>query len=778
MDAASSDYFRSGYQEDLAEIRRTLEPLPDVLTVFEQSFRSEIHGWPYSVSAASRISKPEFSNSTNAMIAFGLLAATGVLQRGVLLPLTRPVEIPTSFEDKRRGALRTLVANALETLAGKMDDEPSAVQLESRTFGLNDPFTTTWLVEVHNAVSRDAVVSNFGGKTEHLKSLADGIFSRVPESAGDMHALAFPDPRDPQAAASQPFEVPHPFPLLRIAQLREAVRQMGHEPKQSPSWMRERFAERLRRNLADHVVTDSTFDAADLVFSLEGMLVSERTPDEPLTEAVFNVIRESQERNAYWRPVKPFIATPQGHALLPLSIEVANSLLRSCHRLDLLFPERSFFSENLPLFKRYAQWLRSRLVEVKINGSTLRGWHSEHTLTENTIDLWETSQVIVFLLLYVDLLKRHVARSTLIAARLSVTRLPDHSLSAVKYWEQKAIPKEPLSTSEKPRQVYHQVADHFVRPIESDGKIRRSYSMLLYGPPGTGKTGIAEDLARSLRQSLITITPSDFLAEGPNEVEARAKVIFAALSAQADCVILFDEIDRLLLDRDAPMYHKQSDAFQFMTPSMLVKLKDLRRVEQAIFVIATNFYERIDPAARRTGRVDHRYLVMPPCRDQRRRIFLHLLKTAGVEGGSLPDPTGPTFDAALDQTALYGFGELEALVRDALAGRSPASGAEVATLLLNRAKDEEPTIRIAAYRGRFHVLVNRRDRLTEQEPVEEFVGLLELLEESKRLAEAGSDEAKILASIAPKIRNDDLKTRADRLLRALRATSAPGEVGH
>jgi SpoVK/Ycf46/Vps4 family AAA+-type ATPase len=296
--------------------------------------------------------------------------------------------------------------------------------------------------------------------------------------------------------------------------------------------------------------------------------------------------------------------------------------------------------------------------------------------------------------------------------------------------------------------------------------------MLLYGPPGTGKTSIAEDLARSLRKPLITITPSDFLAEGPNEVEARAKVIFAALNAQAECVILFDEIDRLLLDRDALMYHKQSDAFQFMTPSMLVKLKDLRSAEQTIFVIATNFYERIDPAARRTGRVDHRYLVMPPCRGQRRSIFSELLKNAAIDGGSLPEPAGPTFETVLDQTALYGFSELQALVRDAMAGRSPASGTEVAAILLDTAKQDEPTIRIAAYRGRFHVFVEQRDWLTEQEPIEEFVGLLELLEESHRLSEARGDATKILADLTAKIRNEGLKQRAERLLSALRESSS------
>ncbi len=40
------------------------------------------------------------------------------------------------------------------------------------------------------------------------------------------------------------------------------------------------------------------------------------------------------------------------------------------------------------------------------------------------------------------------------------------------------------------------------------------------------------------------------------------------------CVILFDEIDRLILDRDSKAYSEQSDVFQFMTPSMLIKIQE------------------------------------------------------------------------------------------------------------------------------------------------------------------------------------------------------------
>jgi hypothetical protein len=46
--------------------------------------------------------------------------------------------------------------------------------------------------------------------------------------------------------------------------------------------------------------------------------------------------------------------------------------------------------------------------------------------------------------------------------------------------------------------------------------------------------------------------------------------------------------------------------------------------------------------------------------------------------------------------------------------------------------------------------------------------LLELLDESHRLAEAGADATKILADITPKIRNQALKERAEKLLSALR----------
>jgi SpoVK/Ycf46/Vps4 family AAA+-type ATPase len=145
--------------------------------------------------------------------------------------------------------------------------------------------------------------------------------------------------------------------------------------------------------------------------------------------------------------------------------------------------------------------------------------------------------------------------------------------------------------------------------------------MVLYGPPGTGKTSIAQDLAAALKWTFIEITPSDFVANGESAVELRAREIFAALEEQERTVILLDEIDRLILNRESKQYEKQGDMFQVMTPGMLPKLKDLKSKNRSIFIIATNYKERIDPAAIRIGRIDKPYLVCLPNKVARGNIL-------------------------------------------------------------------------------------------------------------------------------------------------------------
>gem|GEM_PF-4307715 len=128
-------------------------------------------------------------------------------------------------------------------------------------------------------------------------------------------------------------------------------------------------------------------------------------------------------------------------------------------------------------------------------------------------------------------------------------------------------------------------------------------------------------MADTLGWSMLTVTVSDFLGSGGAMVEARAKAIFQMLEAQSDVVILFDEIDSFLLDRDSEFYRKQETLFQFLTPGMLTKINDLRKAKRSIFIIATNYANRIDPAIKRIGRIDHKFLLLPPNLERRLRMI-------------------------------------------------------------------------------------------------------------------------------------------------------------
>src|SRR5262249_18577101 len=91
----------------------------------------------------------------------------------------------------------------------------------------------------------------------------------------------------------------------------------------------------------------------------------------------------------------------------------------------------------------------------------------------------------------------------------------------------------------------------------------------------------------------------------------RAKSIFDVLKNLEHVVVLFDEIDQLVPDRDNPDFGAIESVLKFMTPSMLVKFNDLRKTERLIFVMATNYVDRIDAAITRKGRFDRQYLVIP-----------------------------------------------------------------------------------------------------------------------------------------------------------------------
>jgi len=492
------------------------------------------------------------------------------------------------------------------------------------------------------------------------------------------------------------------------------------------------FEARLHEQLSLAEIPLSRFDPSELAYALEGLLLlSRHAVDEQVFERVFAVMARAQEADVSWRAETPILYEAAGKVLFPVSVETASALLSSLMLFDGHGDQAGHErfhdargSRYIGLLMRYWKWLRARMVVVRTRGQELIGWHSEHVDDPELIHAWETAQVLEFLLALRHQAKRVVAREALILSRLSRKSAVVTGETPQAYWAALAARVEPVRCLGPGLEIYRRIGEDFVaghqraghecigptRPGPGDGGPEQgastAWSMLLYGPPGTGKTTVAEKLATALGWPLITVSVGDFLAAGSALIEARVKNLFEVLKVQPRSVVLFDEIDQFLLDRDSQYFREQDTVFQFLTPGMLTKLNDLRQAEAVIFILATNYAERIDAAIKRSGRIDCQYLLLPMDGDRR-------LEALGWvdDQGSLAD-SGPAAQARRHSVFL-GFSDLKSVRRRADGGGS------LAALL----QETSPPVHPGTYGSRF--LTREQVQLpADKVPIEEFLALL------------------------------------------------------
>jgi hypothetical protein len=698
--------------------------------------------WPYQLdSGQPRGEEEAFSFSTHAMILHSLVAVLGPMERTVIAPAAQA----PPFVDKDITAafhrVRLSTVLAIQDAMIKAQQSSSHITL-STTFGPDDPLTLTLLLELDSDAFTRINASEPGAASLSLKpelhqALLLGAARRARAASSGNEVVPAFDPSNAEAAN-------HPFPLLCLIRMEQALRiaedQSGTMAVPTARNSADRaafvdwkgrvalpfFRNIVYRNIAQSSLQAGEFDAAELVLSLEGELLCRPdgyVPDREFLWRAMTVLSEHQKKSVYWRPLRPVFVTPQGMVLLPVSVEIANSLLRLCFYVDGLQTGFSCFSYAIEQLRNYAGWLLARATQGSSTAGQYRGWSSEHIQKEGRIHTWETSQVLLFLGQYTTLLRDHLARRALSISAIEHKQFARNA-DPVTYWRDNWEKNEPSSCAAPASrlQIYGRMREDYILPHSlPPSRLKRRYSMLLYGPPGTGKTTIAEYMARSLGYRLITVTTSDFLASGPGDVERRAKELFKVLELQHRSVILFDEIDHFLLDRESRLYREQEGIFQFLTPGMLTKLKDLHSVKRPIFIIATNYVERIDRAAIRMGRIDDRYLVLPPDSCQRRTIITNALKVDLAQ----PLPRSETLDRVIEQTRLLVYGEIIELLR---LSRSKAKTGDLDAALIDTAASYEPSITLSSYRNRFRTSGETRDIdfPTKLEPFEEFIHLVYL----------------------------------------------------
>ena len=150
-------------------------------------------------------------------------------------------------------------------------------------------------------------------------------------------------------------------------------------------------------------------------------------------------------------------------------------------------------------------------------------------------------------------------------------------------------------------------------------------SLLLYGPPGCGKTFIAEKFAEQAAYNYNYVKSSDLASTYLHGVQEKIAALFDEARKNAPTILCFDEFDALVPCRDDVNNAGQSAEVN----EFLSQMNNC--AQRGIFIVATsNRPDKIDPAVRRTGRLDKNVYVPLPDKEARREMFSMYLKKRPV----------------------------------------------------------------------------------------------------------------------------------------------------
>ncbi|WP_341744799.1 AAA family ATPase [Azonexus hydrophilus] len=239
--------------------------------------------------------------------------------------------------------------------------------------------------------------------------------------------------------------------------------------------------------------------------------------------------------------------------------------------------------------------------------------------------------------------------------------------------------------------------------------------ILLTGKPGNGKTMMAEALAGEVGLPFMPVTFGEVVSKWIGDTPERVKRAFTEAKAAAPCVLFLDEVDSLLSARKETSSNEESAK---IVNVLLTELVNIRK-SGVIVVAATNFVDRLDPAAIREGRFDFKIEVPPPDAEAR----AYLIKSKGK--GRISDAT---VAIAVRRWEGFSVARINAVMEEAI--RMPKTAAGISFDLLKKAlrkvqgragkmPENTPTLDKLAMsdemESKLTSLANRMDRIAEIE---------------------------------------------------------------
>ncbi|MBY0429579.1 MAG: ATP-binding protein [Rhodospirillales bacterium] len=146
--------------------------------------------------------------------------------------------------------------------------------------------------------------------------------------------------------------------------------------------------------------------------------------------------------------------------------------------------------------------------------------------------------------------------------------------------------------------------------------------MLFLGPPGTGKTIMAEAIAGSCERGMAKL--GDFRGMYVGQSERNLSRIFSVIESLTPVIVFVDEIDQAFGSRNASRGDGGVDSRVF--GKLLEFMSDTRHRGRILWIGATNYPRKIDPAMKRAGRFDLAFPFLLPDMESRSEILQVVLK--------------------------------------------------------------------------------------------------------------------------------------------------------
>jgi ATPase family protein associated with various cellular activities (AAA) len=452
----------------------------------------------------------------------------------------------------------------------------------------NNPFTIAWILEPVTALESQSLRLGHSGKIAKMeKVLRDAVKN------GGVSIEPYP-----------------PSAYLTQLVVRVLLRRSKLTPKLKEAVNKWAWAE-LARQLALIQAKSKTADAFAVAYLL--MLVTAVTPssksDPEQTSikcAALKTFFECQREDGTWPLSRPLFHYPNYGNAYCYEYEMLTQLLQEPELQDLLL-------EYLPNLSAAAESTSNSVYRVE---GGIPAWTSGHHPNQAEPESWATASVYHFIHQFDRLLAEAVRRDLFRYAESPLPILGAHKNKQPDF--ARGFLDSRVKVHGKRRSLKKFLWDGFVKPLadEADRIAKgRTFakktprSAIFFGPPGTSKTELSKEIARILGWPHLSIDPSLLLRNGMDGIQAEANAIFRRLEQTERVVVLFDEFDELVREREA----SDAEAFsRFLTTAMLPKLASIHKRATLVFILATNNIGEFDVAIRRQGRFDRVVQIMPP----------------------------------------------------------------------------------------------------------------------------------------------------------------------